>query len=327
MKPAIHRETTDEGALNGPARSRDRKAATAVIIPFFNDMAKLSRAVDSLLAQTLRPSIIVLVDDCGSERLDEGIRMRVAEAGVRLLLVKNEQNLGPGGSRQAGMDALEGDVDFLMFLDSDDFLSSNAIEALVDAHIRTPGLVATYASSLNIHTGEKRQDETREPFDNLVDGMLLGPRGWGTGSLLWRFREIRSVRWPSMRLKEDSHFELSAALVNPRIRLVPEATIHIDQNWEPERLQRRNRNHPESDRKWLVELYQRILRHYPFNTEEARRKGYLRLAVYKWARKTPRRGMAYLWEAFSYLGIGRFQVTFLMLFYFPRYGMARKRPG
>lgn len=297
---------------------------TAVIIPFFNDMVKLGRAVGSLLEQTHRPDTIVLVDDCGKERLDDGIRRSIEEAGVELLLIENRQNLGPGGSRQAGMDALPADTDYVMFLDSDDYLSPNCLEALVEAHHRESGLVATYADSRNIHTGERRLDEGREPFDNLLDGMLRGPRGWGTGSLLWRFPEIRGIRWPSMRTIEDSHFELSAALVNPRIRYVPEATIHIDQSWEPERLVRRNRHMNEFHSQRILELYERILRNYPFNNEEARRKNYLRLAVYHWSRKSKLTGFEYLKEALTYIGHGRWRITFRMLYYFPKYGFSQQ---
>lgn len=307
---------------NVPERGPEDGMHISVITPFFNDMGKLDRAVGSLLEQTLRPATIILVDDCGEERLDDGIRRAMEEAGIRLILVENRENLGPGGSRQAGMDALPAVTDYVMFLDSDDYLSPNCLEALVAAHRREPGLVATYADSRNIHTGERRLDDGVEPFDNLLDGMLRGPRGWGTGSLLWRFSEIRSVRWPSMRMIEDSHFELSAALVNPRIRHVPEAIIHIDQTWDPERLVRRNRQLPESHRQRMDELYKRILRDYPFDSEEARRKNYLRLAVYYWSRKSPLTGFEYLREALTYLRTGRWRITFLILYYFPKYGIA-----
>ncbi len=307
---------------NAPERGPEDDLHISVITPFFNDLGKLDRAVGSLLKQTLRPATIILVDDCGEERLEDGIKKAIESAGVRLILIENRENLGPGASRQAGMDALPADTAFVMFLDSDDYLSSNCLEALVSAHRKEPGLVATYADSRNIHTAERRLNDGLEPFDNLLDGILRGPRGWGTGSLLWRYSEIRSVRWPSMRMIEDSHFELSAALVNPRIRHVPDATIYIDQTWEPERLVRRNRQLQESHRQRMDELYKRILRNYPFDNEEARRKNYLRLAVYNWTRKSPLTGLEYLKEALTYTFQGRWRITLLMLYYFPKYGIA-----
>lgn len=322
MKPSMNENPAAEPLRIVPDPVSADGFRISVIIPFFNDMGKLGRAIGSLLEQTLRPSTIILVDDCGEERLTDGIRRAIEEACIRLILVENRVNLGPGGSRQEGMDALPADTDFVMFLDSDDYLSSNCLEALVAAHGREPGLVATYADSRNIHTGERRLDDRREPYDNLIDGILKGSRGWGTGSLLWRFSEIRGIRWPSMRKIEDSHFELSAALVNPRIRHVSEATIYIDQSWEPERLVRRNRHLHESDSQRMLELYERILRNYPFDNDEARRKNYLRLAVYYWSRKSPLTGLAYIKESFTYIPQGRWRITFLMLYYFPKYGMA-----
>jgi hypothetical protein len=75
-----------------------------------------------------------------------------------------------------------------------------------------------------------------------------------------------------------------------------------------------------------VELYQRILRHYPLDTQEARRKGYRRRAVYRWMRLTPLRGWAYLREALSYLSAGRWRNTALMLYYLPRVWRRDGRP-
>jgi len=297
----------------------DKKKNIAVVIPFFNEMDKLSRCVNSLITQTTLPSLVILVDDCGSEPLPASISHSLTELGISVSLLKNQVNIGPGGSRQAGMDALPAHTNYVMFLDSDDYLSDNCLEVLLQAHLGTPGLVATYSCSLNIHTGQSRLRENWRPFDNIMDSILTGHRIWGTGSLLWDFHQIRTVKWPSFRSIEDSHFELSVAMINPRILYVPEAKIYIDQTWDYERLSKRNRLVQEPEIVLRRELYERILKSFPLRSEEAIRKNYLSLAAFHWIKRAPEHTISNLKVSFQYLLTGQWRITgYLLYFLFKR---------
>lgn len=86
----------------------------SVIIPTFNRAASLSRAVDSVLAQSFRDFELIVVDD-GS--LDDTIRLLSPLAG-ELKLLRLEHRGMPGRARNAGAAAARGS--YLAFLDSDD---------------------------------------------------------------------------------------------------------------------------------------------------------------------------------------------------------------
>ena len=101
----------------------------SVIIPNFN-RATLLRAIGSCLQQTLGlDSLEVLViDDCSTDN-SRNFANRLGSAFLESVKVfANERNRGPGYCRNKGIDCAEGD--YLFFLDSDDFLVSNALEKM-----------------------------------------------------------------------------------------------------------------------------------------------------------------------------------------------------
>jgi glycosyltransferase involved in cell wall biosynthesis len=265
--------------------------------------------------------MVVFVDDCGKERMDETMLGELGTHGIHAKLVRNAANLGPGGSRQAGMDSLGGDVDFLLFLDSDDFLSDEFLERSISVHRQSPGLVATFSNTVNIETGINRVDDPEDPFTSLLDGLLIG-RKWGTGALLWKYDQVRNVKWPPIRLVEDSFFEYEAARVNPRVAYVRDATLFIEQNWEPARLEMRNRvNEKYSDWPIRLKLYDRMLKEYPFDWKRHSGRRHLRFAVYQWSLYTDAGIGGYLKYALSFLVSGNMPVFLRLLMDAPKYAL------
>jgi len=90
-------------------------ARVSVIIPSYNSAEVVSGAIDSVLAQTLQPQEIIVVDD-GSAPPDDtaGVCSRYAGR-VRYL---RQENRGASGARNTGITAATGD--WLAFLDADD---------------------------------------------------------------------------------------------------------------------------------------------------------------------------------------------------------------
>jgi len=99
-------------------------AKVSVIIPFFNQARFLGDALDSLRAQS-RPACEVIVIDDGSKEDCAAIVKRFAD--TRLI---RQTNRGLSAARNAGLAASSGE--YLIFLDADDRLLSNAIECGVE---------------------------------------------------------------------------------------------------------------------------------------------------------------------------------------------------
>jgi glycosyltransferase involved in cell wall biosynthesis len=104
---------------------RDRSPAYAdlvsVVIPCYGQSHFLGEAIESVLAQTYPHLEIVVVDD---ESIDNASSIASRYPGVRCV---REENSGMAGARNVGIRSTNGD--FLVFLDADDTLLPDAIEA------------------------------------------------------------------------------------------------------------------------------------------------------------------------------------------------------
>lgn len=119
----------------------------SVVVPFFNEIALVRRALASLRSQTHRHLDIVLVDDGSTEPLDDLLRDAVGDARVRLFCMANR---GPGAARNYGLEQCRGA--YIAFLDADDLFLPNKIEVQLRAMMRE-GAVASHTSYLVVDDG------------------------------------------------------------------------------------------------------------------------------------------------------------------------------
>ena len=97
----------------------------SIIIPVFNVEQYIAECSESCIHQTLKEIEILIVDDCGSDRSIE-IAREYASRDSRIKIIKNAENQKLMLARFEG--AKEAKADYIMFLDSDDFLDLNACE-------------------------------------------------------------------------------------------------------------------------------------------------------------------------------------------------------
>lgn len=95
-----------------------------IIIPAYNCMQTIGRALDSLVDQTNKNFTVLIVDDCSTQYIFSIIKGYRDKLNIRY--IRNSHNVGCGMSRQRGID--ETKSDYIAFLDSDDMLLPNAIE-------------------------------------------------------------------------------------------------------------------------------------------------------------------------------------------------------
>lgn len=101
------------------------------IVPVYNVKSYLQQCVDSLLVQTFPFFEIILVDD-GSTDGCSLLCDELAASHAQVHTVHKE-NAGLGYARNTGLDRLSDQSDYVMFIDSDDWLEANAVESLVAA--------------------------------------------------------------------------------------------------------------------------------------------------------------------------------------------------
>lgn len=102
----------------------------SVIIPVYNVEAYLPACVDSVLANDTSDCEILLVDDGATDR-SGAICDEYALAHPALIRVIHQANGGLGAARNTGIEAARGE--WLLFLDSDDTLTPDALAVLKSA--------------------------------------------------------------------------------------------------------------------------------------------------------------------------------------------------
>lgn len=109
----------------------------SIVMPIYNAAVELDAAIASVLAQTIEFTNfeLVLVDDCSTDNSGEILARYVNHPVCRVQ--KTPSNGGPGVARNYGISVAQGD--WIIFLDSDDRLTPDALHCLRDAIVLAEG--------------------------------------------------------------------------------------------------------------------------------------------------------------------------------------------
>ena len=100
----------------------------SIIVPIYNVAPYLRKCVDSLLAQDISDYEIILVDDGSPDECPQ-ICNQYAERYSNIKVI-HQANAGLSAARNTGIAAATGD--YIMFVDSDDYLQPNVLGALME---------------------------------------------------------------------------------------------------------------------------------------------------------------------------------------------------
>lgn len=102
----------------------------SIITPMYNSFSLMNRYFNSLNNQTFKDFEIIIVDDCSTDSSYEKAFEYAKKSDLNIRVLKTEKNFGPGNARNLGISVAKGD--YILFLDSDDYLSDVCIEKLND---------------------------------------------------------------------------------------------------------------------------------------------------------------------------------------------------
>lgn len=128
----------------------ERPMNVSVIIPAYKAGHTISRAVESVLAQTHPATEILIVDDGSPDDITEAL----VPYGDRVTLLRKE-NGGAASARNLGIDTASGDL--VAFLDADDYWEPAKLERHVALYEQHPQLGLTCGRYFNEEPGERRE--------------------------------------------------------------------------------------------------------------------------------------------------------------------------
>ena len=206
----------------------------SVILPVYNVEKYLERCLNSILGQTLADIEVVCVNDGSTDNSEEIIK-EYLQKDSRIKLI-NQPNNGAASARNTGIEAARGD--YILILDSDDFLEENA---LLYMYNRSKSLdldiLITYSYDLDNKTGEKTLPAyhlkkqylpSKEVFNykDIPDYIFNFSVGWAWDKLYKKsFIERYNLRFPNLQNTEDVYFVFMSLVLADRISVIGDALI------------------------------------------------------------------------------------------------------
>lgn len=131
----------------------------SIIVPVYKiKEEQFIKCVESLLHQTYRNIEIILVDD-GSPDQCPALCDRIQESDDRVIVI-HQKNKGLSGARNSGQRIAKGE--YLMFVDGDDYIDTNAVERLVEeAEKNAPDVITS-----RLNATSKAENTVYYPFEN-----------------------------------------------------------------------------------------------------------------------------------------------------------------
>lgn len=183
----------------------------SIIVPVYNVEAFLKKCVDSLLAQDLPRDEyeVILVDDGSTDGSGALCDALAAEHGnVRVI---HQQNRGLSGARNAGIPAVSGD--YVLFVDSDDYLCPNVLGGLVkQMGDQDLDILRFNYQNVNMDGEVFEPNKYAKPFvdysDEVCDGETFLNERLGFACYAWQFLVKASIlRNEGNMFKEGIYFE------------------------------------------------------------------------------------------------------------------------
>lgn len=180
----------------------------SIVIPVYNVADYLEKCVDSVLANDCTDTEILLVDDGSTDGKSGPLCDAIAAAHPELITVIHQQNQGLGGARNTGLERAKGE--YLLFIDSDDYISADTLATLRRALAEQPADMVIFSFQYTTDTGLLPAEPNSLPKNRVLtlrenpELLICNPAAW---LRIWR-RELftsTGIRFPHRVWYEDLH--------------------------------------------------------------------------------------------------------------------------
>ena len=187
----------------------------SVCIPTYNQAAYLEQAIRSCAAQTLKPFEIIVYDDHSTDETPE-ILKRLADQIDNLKVFRQQENMGISRNVDTCLRAAGGD--FVVRLDSDDFLAPLYIERLAGLLTGNPGAAYAHAMVREVdqqgRSLRQRQLARKPGFQNSTDALKSLAKGFKVAAniLIFRRSALEKVGFIASKVNFAEDYYLVASL-------------------------------------------------------------------------------------------------------------------
>ena len=106
--------------------NRVQRINFSIIIPVFNSESFIKETISSLVNQNYKNIEIIIINDCSTDNSSKIInRIKKINQKFEFKIINNKRNMGVAFSRNIGLNYAMGD--YIIFLDSDDYLEKNSL--------------------------------------------------------------------------------------------------------------------------------------------------------------------------------------------------------
>lgn len=176
-----------------------------VVVPIYNVEKYLKKCIESILKQTYTNMEIILVNDGSTDSCGE-ICDEFAKIDKRIKVLHKE-NGGLSDARNAGLNIAQGK--YITFIDSDDFITNNAVELLYKNLIKyqkdiSVGVINTFTDENNIRTNENEETilvyDKKESMQQLLYNTVCTS---STAGKLFVTKLFENIKFPYGKKYED----------------------------------------------------------------------------------------------------------------------------
>ena len=201
----------------------DEILKVSILVPIYNAEKYIERCLDSIFSQTYPFIDFVFVDNCSSDNSIGILKKKIIQHHIqddRVKLIIHDRNEGIAVSRNDCLNSATGD--YILFVDSDDWIEPNMVELLVVSANRVHADIVGCDFIMENNEGQKY---CKEPYCNNGYDNMIKAIDYELSSVLWKllikrslFRTIRFT--PNLDIVEDyivtiklyQHAEIVAAV-------------------------------------------------------------------------------------------------------------------
>ena len=122
----------------------EKRYGVSVVMPAYNSVSTIHRAIDSVLGQSYCNWELIVVDDCSSDETAD-ILKKYSDKCEKIHIITNENNLGVSCSRNRGVQAAKNE--WIAFLDSDDYWENRKLEHQFEMLKKYPAMEFCFTGS------------------------------------------------------------------------------------------------------------------------------------------------------------------------------------